>query len=85
VLAHGWYYDESLARITRGPGTEAFELTRRFDSRVIDGAVNGVGGLVKIAGGRLRLLQTGYVRNYALGIAIGALALVAFLMTRIGL
>ena len=45
----------------------------------------GLAGLVKVAGGRLRLLQTGYVRNYALAIALGALALVAFLMTRIGL
>jgi NADH-quinone oxidoreductase subunit L len=44
---------------------------------VIDGLVKSV-GLVSIgAGNKLRSLQSGYVRSYALMMVIGALALIA--------
>jgi NADH-quinone oxidoreductase subunit L len=44
---------------------------------VIDGLVKSV-GLVSIgAGTKLRSLQSGYVRSYALMMVIGALALIA--------
>ena len=48
-----------------------------IDKQVVDGAVNGVATLVRTGGGQLRRLQTGYVRNYALGIAAGAAVLLA--------
>jgi NADH-quinone oxidoreductase subunit L len=82
VLAHGWYLDETLAKAVDGPGEAAFEGTAAFDRVVIDGAVNGTGVAVKELGGRLRTLQTGYVRNYALGISIGAVALLVYVATR---
>jgi len=85
VLAHGWYIDETIAKAVEGPGEAAFEGAATFDRRVIDGAVNGTGLLVKGLGGRLRTLQTGYVRNYALGITIGAVALLVYVVTRVGL
>ena len=44
---------------------------------VVDGAVNGTGALVQAGGRRLRPLQSGYVRNYAVGVALGAVVLVA--------
>ncbi len=47
---------------------------------VIDGAVNGIGALVQVAGATLRRTQTGYVRNYALGIAVGAVILVGLFL-----
>ena len=61
------------------------QATATFDRVVIDGAVNGTGAVVKDAGSRLRVLQTGYVRNYALGIAVGAVILVGLLLTQAGL
>ena len=41
----------------------------------IDGAVNGIGAGFRAAGGGLRRLQTGLVRNYALGIVFGTVLL----------
>ena len=54
------------------------------DRKVIDGAVNGVAVTVKEAGGGLRRLQTGALRNYAVAIATGAVLLLAYMITRIG-
>ena len=42
-----------------------------IDVRIIDGAVNGTAQLAKATGNAARKLQTGYARNYALGIATG--------------
>ena len=53
-----------------------------FDARIVDGAVNGVGNLVRAGGLRLRRIQTGFVRNYALGVAAGAVAIFAFMLFR---
>ena len=52
------------------------------DARVIDGAVNGTANLVRATGSAARKLQSGYVRNYALGIALGMAALIVFLLSR---
>jgi NADH-quinone oxidoreductase subunit L len=50
-----------------------------FDARIIDGAVNGAGWLVRTIGGWLRKTQTGRVENYGLGIAAGlAIVLLAY-------
>ena len=43
----------------------------RFDERVIDGSVNGVGWLWQRAGALARPIQTGGVQNYLLAIFIG--------------
>ena len=45
---------------------------------VIDGAVNGVASVVRVTGSKVRRLQTGYVRNYALGLAAGTVALLTY-------
>jgi len=51
-----------------------------FDVKVIDGLVNGVARVVIAWALSLRRLQTGFVMNYALGMLLGAVALVAFLL-----
>ena len=84
ILAHAWYYDESISSFVAGPGERAFEEVAHFDRGIIDGAVNGVAGLVRFGASKLRLAQTGYVRNYALGIAVGAFILVGLFLTRAG-
>ncbi|MFM7069144.1 MAG: proton-conducting transporter membrane subunit, partial [Actinomycetes bacterium] len=84
VLAHAWYIDETYAKAMGGPGAAAFDGVAEFDSKVVDGAVNGVAAATKGAGERLRGLQTGLVRSYGLGIAIGAALLLGFAVTRIG-
>ncbi|MBN1311679.1 MAG: NADH-quinone oxidoreductase subunit L [Anaerolineae bacterium] len=57
-------------------------LSRPVDMGIVDGAVNGIGRLVAGASSRLRRTQTGYVRNYALAVALGVVAIVAYLLIR---
>jgi NADH-quinone oxidoreductase subunit L len=58
-------------------------LTRTLvytDNRGVDGAVNGLAALVGGSSGRLRRLQNGFVRSYALSMFGGAAALVAAIL-----
>ena len=57
-------------------------LARVFDPGLIDGIVNGVATMVAGWARGLRRVQTGYVMNYALGILLGAVAVVAYLLAR---
>jgi NADH-quinone oxidoreductase subunit L len=82
VLAHAWYYDEAVSRFMGGPGRRLFDALAWFDAHVVDGAVNGVGWVVRGTGGQLRRLQTGYVRNYAVGVGVGAIALLVWFIYR---
>ena len=82
VLARGWYYDSAISSFVGGPGRRGFDALAWFDRNVVDGAVNGVAGLVRGGGGTVRRLQSGFVRNYALGVAFGAIVLVGVLVLR---
>ena len=84
VFAHAWYIDETYAKFMGGPGETAFEDVAQFDQKIVDGAVNGIAGGTVGLGNRLKGLQTGLVRTYGLGMAIGAVALLAYVVTRIG-
>jgi NADH-quinone oxidoreductase subunit L len=81
-LAHGWYYDEAVTAFMGGPGTEAFEATATFDAKVVDGAVEGTASGIRALALRLRRFQSGYVRSYALGIGVGAVALLGWFVVR---
>ncbi|HJT36837.1 MAG TPA: hypothetical protein VJ818_00290, partial [Actinomycetota bacterium] len=52
------------------------------DAKVIDGIVNEVGTVTTKAAAFGRRLQTGFVRNYALGILGGGVLLLAFFVAR---
>ena len=84
ILEEGWYYDSTITAFMGGPGRQGFEAVATFDAEVVDGAVNGVGAAVRGSGKGLRVLQTGFVRSYALGVAIGVVGLLAFFLTRGG-
>jgi len=53
-----------------------------FDRRVIDGAVNGMGTLLSSSARVSRRVQTGLVRNYALGVLLGAVGVLWYLAVR---
>ena len=57
-------------------------FARVFDPGFIDGIVNGVATMVAGWALGLRRVQTGFVMNYALGILLGAVAVVAYLLAR---
>ena len=83
VLANAWYVDAAYAAAIGGPGQETFEfITYEVDAKVVDGAVNGTAALVREVGGQSRKLQTGFVRNYALGVAMGAALLLGWFVYR---
>ena len=72
-------------KLVDGPGRGfANFLDRVVDQKIIDGTVDGIGGLVKRAALGLRHVQDGLVRRYALGIAFGAVALLLYLVVRAG-
>jgi NADH-quinone oxidoreductase subunit L len=82
VLAKAWYYDSSIAAFMGGPGRKAFDAIAWFDRTVIDGAVNGVATLVREGSSRGRVIQSGYVRTYALGLAFGAIVVTGLIVTK---
>jgi NADH-quinone oxidoreductase subunit L len=85
LFQHAYYFDEAISNLVRGPVMRAAEwLSQGFDLGIIDGAVNGVATLVRESGGRLRRVQTGLVRNYALAVVVGAVAIIVFLAVRAG-
>jgi len=76
-LRDKWRWDELYDRtIVRPLGNLANALWRVVDTRIIDGAVNGVGIGIGAVSQRLRHVQTGLVTNYALAIALGMVVLV---------
>ena len=67
-----------VGRTGRGLGF----LSAWFDRTFVDGAVNGVGRVVRDGGGQLRRIQNGLVRSYAAMVAIGAIALLVWFLSR---
>ncbi|MFC5833643.1 NADH-quinone oxidoreductase subunit L [Nonomuraea insulae] len=62
------------------PGQWLTRLAVFFDNRGIDGIVNGLAAGIGGSSGRLRRLQTGFARTYALSILIGAALLTGALL-----
>jgi NADH-quinone oxidoreductase subunit L len=79
-----WWFDDfnDLLFIRIGGRIAAFLWW--FDRTIVDGTVNGVGTVVRDAGGALRQTQTGRVQNYALGIAIGLLVMAGSFLVIVG-
>jgi NADH-quinone oxidoreductase subunit L len=84
-LAMAWFIDWSYDRFIARPGTVVSSFAAStVDTRVIDGAVEGLARLVAGGGVFLRRAQSGYVRTYALTIVGGIVIVVAYLVTRAG-
>jgi len=83
VLQRAWFVDELYQKVVAHPGRALSQwLASVFDAKVIDGAVNGVASLVRAGGTRLRVVQSGFVRSYALAVALGAVGILAFALVR---
>ncbi|HEY3331601.1 MAG TPA: NADH-quinone oxidoreductase subunit L [Capsulimonadaceae bacterium] len=77
VVLHKWYVDELYYYMFTVPGRWiSTVLYKVFDLKVIDGVVMGAGWLATQVGAIFRTWQTGYVRNYAFTILIGAVIVV---------
>ncbi|MHA6623250.1 NADH-quinone oxidoreductase subunit L [Pseudonocardia sp. DLS-67] len=62
------------------PGTWLARALVYLDNRGVDGVVNGTAALLGGSSGRLRRLQTGFVRSYALSMLGGGVLVVAALL-----
>ncbi len=70
------FQDDFNETVFMRPGQSVVKNILNIDYLVIDGLVRAVGSVSLTAGSRLRSLQNGYVRSYALLMFIGALGLI---------
>jgi NADH-quinone oxidoreductase subunit L len=83
LLLHKFYVDEMYERFitSKGHALSRF-LAQACDLQIIDGLVNGVARVMAMVGEVWRRGQTGYVRNYALTMVVGAVVILLYFMTR---
>jgi len=78
------YQDTVNEALFMHPGAWLTRSLVFFDNRGVDGVVNGIAALIGGTSGRIRRLQTGFVRSYALSMFAGAALLVgAMLLVRL--
>lgn len=70
------YGDAFNEEVFMRPGAQLTDALVEIDNRGVDGSINGLAALVSRTSDRLRGLQTGFARSYALSMFVGA-ALVA--------
>jgi NADH-quinone oxidoreductase subunit L len=81
---NGWYVDHAYSTLFVNPGTAAARFTANvFDTKVVDGLVNGVGAGTRRLAAAARLVQTGFVRSYALAFLLGAVGVLVWVGTRL--
>lgn len=78
-------YDETMvsAGVDGGRVLGTFAW-KQVDAGLIDGVVNDVGKAAAGGGMLLRLLQTGFVRTYALMMLVGVVGILAYAITHLG-
>ena len=82
LLANKYYVDELYDAVIVWP---VVRMSREFlwnfvDTFMIDGAVNGVGRIVRGSASGLRRMQTGYVRTYAGWILLGGVLIIVWFL-----
>jgi NADH-quinone oxidoreductase subunit L len=82
---NGYYVDDLYGNTIVLPGKLSAAWMAFFvDAKIVDGAVNGTGVVVRWIGDRMRPLQTGLVRNYGVWVLIGTVGLLVYFLTRGG-
>jgi NADH-quinone oxidoreductase subunit L len=74
------YGDAFNESVMMRPGQWLTRLSVYFDNRGVDGLVNTLAAAIGGSSGRLRRVQTGFVRSYALSMLFGGVVLVALLL-----
>jgi NADH-quinone oxidoreductase subunit L len=78
------YGDAINESLLMRPGQWLTRLSVYFDNRGVDGLVNTVAATIGGTSGRMRRIQTGFVRSYALSMFLGGVLLIgALLLARI--
>jgi NADH-quinone oxidoreductase subunit L len=74
------YGDAFNEEVFMRPGAQLTHALVEFDDEGVDGSVNAIAALVSRTSDRLRGLQTGFARNYALSMLVGAALVAAALL-----
>jgi len=74
------YGDAFNESVLMRPGQWLTRLSVFFDSRGVDGLVNTIAATIGGSSGRMRRVENGFVRSYALSMLLGAVLLVAGLL-----
>jgi NADH-quinone oxidoreductase subunit L len=83
LLLNKYYIDELYDYVIVKPlYVLALIFWKIFDARLVDGTINGMAELFGNLSERLRVLHTGYVRNYALAFLVGVAALLGYYIFR---
>ncbi|MEJ5223871.1 MAG: proton-conducting transporter membrane subunit, partial [Anaerolineales bacterium] len=77
---HDWFHDTVIAGSFQWVSRTL--LTRYADERGIDAFANGLGTFTKEISARLRTLQNGFVRSYALYVLVGVVAILGYLLLK---
>jgi NADH-quinone oxidoreductase subunit L len=80
VLRDKYYVDEGYDRLVVQPYRALCRFASAVDARIVDGVVNGVAFTTDLGSSMLRLIQTGYVRNYALAFFAGTIVIVWYVL-----
>jgi NADH-quinone oxidoreductase subunit L len=77
-----YYVDEAYQAAVVDPVVEGATevLWKGMDVGVIDGAVNGAGTSARFLSDRLRRMQSGNIRSYAVWVALGAVAVLLYMI-----
>ena len=80
LVANKFYVDEAYNIFIVQPIKNAshFLLWKLFDTGIIDGIVNGIAALIRLIGGTLRRLQTGFVQAYIVSMVVGIVIFLAY-------
>jgi NADH-quinone oxidoreductase subunit L len=83
IVYNKYYVDEAYTEVIVKPLRMLADfLVDAVEERGIDRAVNGLAQLIGLGGEGLRRLQTGLVRNYALAMFIGIVAVMIYFIVR---
>lgn len=83
LVLHKYYVDEALSVVLIKPLLALGNGLNRFlEGDALDGGSRGVAWLLRKSSGGLRRSQTGYMRNYALGILVGVVLIVVYYAVR---
>ncbi|HUR36257.1 MAG TPA: NADH-quinone oxidoreductase subunit L, partial [Terriglobales bacterium] len=82
TVLNKYYVDEGYQQAVVDPIVEGSTkiLWKQVDVGVIDGAVNGAGSTAKFFSGTVRRMQSGNLRSYAGWVALGAAALLGYMV-----
>ena len=79
LLANRYYFPQLYDQISWKLGYGVARGVDFVDRNIVDGTVNGLSNVVVGSGDTVSKMQTGYVRDYAAVVVIGAIVLVAIL------